>query len=329
MMRKKSDILVLAAAAVIAVAPAIATQPMTVKIFRPLNGAKVKGIIRVVAQVSGSLPKFVLFGVDKEWPHSTNVLPYSYDLNTARLSDGPHTLYARAIDAGGSEAVSRGVKVIAVNAPSSPFASVVAVSTKPASQAAPATKQAPGQPPVVLENPVKASEPKAAAAPPEEQAAKAIVPGAVADPTSVKLPAAQPASPQPAAPTVELPSDPAKPHRQVAVAVRRMASGRYLSFREALEKCGGRVWWLHSEKRAEGDVRGRNIQVRIGNREARVNGRMFELDVPARLMENRTFVAPALCSIALPVSEVNYRGDQLEMVIAWDVPSQVALLPMR
>jgi hypothetical protein len=328
MMRNRSNILVMAAAAAVVVVPAIATQPMTVKILRPLNGAKVKGIIRVVAQVSGGLPKFVVFGVDKEWPHSTNAVPYCYDLNTGRLSDGPHTLYARAIDGGGIDAVSPGVKIIGVNAPSSPFASVVAVSKKPEPQT-PTAKPVGPEHLVVLQNPVKASEPKPAAGAPQPQAAKAVVTGAAASPATARPPAEQSVSPQPAAVAVQPPAEAAKLHRQVVVALRRMGSGRCLSFREAVEKCGGRVSWLHAEKRAEGNVGGRNVQVRIGSSQVRVNGRIFDLDLPARLIENRTFVGASFCSIALPVREVSYRADRLEMVVAWEGLAQVALLPAR
>jgi hypothetical protein len=306
MTRRRSGFLFLAAAAAAAAMPSLATQAMTVKILRPLSGARVKGIIRVLAQVTGGVPKFVVFAVDKEWPHSTNVLPYSFDLNTARLSDGPHALYARAVDGAGAEAISEGVKIVVSNPVAAPFATVLAVSNsagpnKPKPQAAPApTPQIPA-PPVVLERPVNMSEAKPAVASPAQQVAKA-------EPAVAK----------------ERETD-----QCYFVSLRRMGSGHYLSFREALEKCGGRVSWVHIEKQARGSVRGRHIEVRIGSTEAHVNDRMFKLALPVRLAENRTFVPASFCSIALPVTRVSYRPDRLEMVMAWDAPPKVALLPQR
>src|SRR6266849_8659670 len=96
--------------------------PPTVSITSPTNGATVSGTISVVASASSSVGiasvQFLVDGANFGAPATTS--PYTVSLNTTTLSNGNHTLAARAKDTAGNSATSAAITVTVSNTPPPP-----------------------------------------------------------------------------------------------------------------------------------------------------------------------------------------------------------------
>ena len=139
-----------------------------IRISQPKPGAKLSGKVTVRAQAYGIQGlSYVIFGIDAEKPHSTNAEPYQYELDTTRLPDGPHTLFAEAHGRYGLLTASAPVQVIVANQPSvAPRVLVQAPAAKAEPAAAPkvaAPKPAPAAIKTVESSTAPAEKPAAAA----------------------------------------------------------------------------------------------------------------------------------------------------------------------
>jgi Bacterial Ig domain/Right handed beta helix region len=104
----------------------------TVAITSPASGATVSGTVTVSTSVSANTTS-VQFRVDgNNTSSAVTTAPFSYSLNTTKLSNGSHSLTAAASNAAGQTATSAGVTINVSNpAPTSPTVSI----TSPASGA--------------------------------------------------------------------------------------------------------------------------------------------------------------------------------------------------
>jgi hypothetical protein len=79
--------------------------PPTVSITAPPNGATISGIVNATASAADNVGVAkVEFYVDATLKATDTSSPYSFDLDTAQLSNGSHTLMAKAYDAAGNSA---------------------------------------------------------------------------------------------------------------------------------------------------------------------------------------------------------------------------------
>jgi thermitase len=88
------------------------TNPPTASISSPVNGANVSGTISVLANASDNVGvAHVDFYVDGTQFASVSSTPYNVSLNTLTLTNGTHTLQAKAYDAAGNVGTSSSVSV--------------------------------------------------------------------------------------------------------------------------------------------------------------------------------------------------------------------------
>ena len=92
------------------------TTPPTISITAPAQGTTVSGAVAVMASVSPNTIS-VQFKVDghNSGPTVTSA-PFTYSLDSTKLSDGTHSLTAEAIDASGQSTSSSAVSIIVANA---------------------------------------------------------------------------------------------------------------------------------------------------------------------------------------------------------------------
>ena len=92
------------------------TTPPTISITAPAQGTTVSGAVPVMASVSPNTIS-VQFKVDghNSGPTVTSA-PFTYSLDSTKLSDGTHSLTAEAIDASGQSTSSSAVSIIVANA---------------------------------------------------------------------------------------------------------------------------------------------------------------------------------------------------------------------
>ncbi|MGH8706823.1 MAG: Ig-like domain-containing protein, partial [Burkholderiales bacterium] len=92
------------------------TTPPTVSVTSPANGATVSGTITVTASASDDVGVIgVQFLLDDAVAVTDTTSPYSTPFDTTGVSDGPHTIAARAFDAAGNVATSSTVTVNVAN----------------------------------------------------------------------------------------------------------------------------------------------------------------------------------------------------------------------
>ena len=89
--------------------------PPTVAITTPTDGAVVNGTIPISADASDDVTiRMVRFLIDGVFVSSrTGASPYSFNYNTTQLSDGSHTILARAFDGAGHVATSTSIVTVA------------------------------------------------------------------------------------------------------------------------------------------------------------------------------------------------------------------------
>ncbi|MBU4446174.1 hypothetical protein KJ656_14030, partial [bacterium] len=89
------------------------TTPPTVSITSPADGSTVSGSVTISATASDNIgvSKVELY-VDETLKATDGTSPYSFSLNTTELSDGSHTIMAKAFDAAGNIGVSKTLEII-------------------------------------------------------------------------------------------------------------------------------------------------------------------------------------------------------------------------
>ncbi len=240
-----------------------------VRITAPANGQQVSGRIRVEAQTSVNDPAYLIFCVDGKRPHSTNAMPYAYEIDTSKLGDGSHVLavevYGRAGLAGESAPVTITVaNSITLPAPAAVVQQATAADPKAGTEAKVAivdqVAAAPRQGPTL---PVPASAALAADIPSPSSAAHA------ATPLIIVL-----------------------DERELSFDVApRISDGRtHVALRALVEQSGGTVYWLAAARQAIARRAGSELRVTIGASQAQLDGRMIELGDVATLVKGRTIV---------------------------------------
>lgn len=286
----------------------------TIRITSPTAGARVSGAIDVQASVKSTADvSYMLFGVDGDRPSSTNSTPYVFHLDTRTLTDGPHRIFVEAYDRYGmiasSEVITIHVKngsASAVQASKPPATRVAArpeaesaarvaarrttESAKTASAAATTPRSAAVSPATSVAGP--RPEPVRTAAQPRAAASRPTVPAleAVARAPSEALTAAPAAPPRPV--------DRTRGHtvvmngRAVEFDVApRIKDGRMrVGFRAVFENTGGVVSWTSKTRTATSAQPGLTVEVSIGDRVAKVNGRDVDVGMSPVIKQDRTIV---------------------------------------
>lgn len=90
------------------------TTPPTVSITSPADGSTVSGSVTISATASDNIgvSKVELYVDETLKATDGGTSPYSFSLNTTELSDGSHTIMAKAFDAAGNIGVSQTLKII-------------------------------------------------------------------------------------------------------------------------------------------------------------------------------------------------------------------------
>jgi hypothetical protein len=249
----------------------------------PKTGSTVSGTITVKVQAAEELAfDYLIIGIDDDRPFSSNSEAYRVELDTTQYADGVHYLWAEAFTTASRVAASPKVKVIVSNG------------------------NRPAPPPMQPEWAAATTPPEPMAADVEPTAAIAPAGSAPLVEPKPKPGAAQPASP---APGHLVEAKPAEPQRALSVVVmgRRLQSdvapsmsrGRVLvGFRAVLEGIGATVDWRADARVASALREGRKVEVTIGSKLARVDGREVLLDTPAHITQDRTIVPLRFCADA-------------------------------
>jgi len=95
----------------------------------------------------------------------------------------------------------------------------------------------------------------------------------------------------------------------------REVSGRVMvPLRGVLEQMGATVDWDSHSRTVLASKAGTSIELPVGSRSARVNGRMVNLDVPAMIMQGTTMVP------------LRFVGEALGADVKWDAPVQTVMI---
>jgi len=294
-----------------------------VKIASPAAGSRVADVLSIAVVVSGSAKvAYVILGIDEERPFSKNAAPYTFELDTTALSDGPHKIFAEAYDSCGLIGSSKAITIYVRNSPkpvaqarktpttriaSKPKLSApTSAAAKPAPAARAAAKQA-----------ISALVVAAAAEPQTPAAAAQVKPMRGPLPEPSRSPASQHISPALAA-TPESGSrasfaaaaagDQPRTAGERAGLVRGhtlmlngqpvlfsvspfIASGRmHAGFRGLFQATGAKVTWQARTRMAR-SIKGANtVEVACDSSVARVNGQPVDMGARASIRESRMMI---------------------------------------
>jgi hypothetical protein len=313
-----------------------------VRITSPTNGQKVKGSIRVQAQTTIDDAAYLIFCLDGTRPYSTNVRPYSYDLDTTTMADGPHTVAVEAYWRAGIRAESAPVRIEVANGGALPTATA---------QAAPAAAGRAEMPPVATTT-AGSAEPNS----PQSAVRKD-------DPFAPALMLAPPATPMPArsagattpktapaaaeaqavvgaaSPTLYVRSENAAPQQLTVVLNGRaitlevppaLENGRaHAALRRLIEGSGGAVNWLSAAKQVIAKRGGAELRVTIGVSQAQLDRRAIDLGAAPRITDGRT-VVPLRATCEPLGFKVTWSADSRTVCLnSVDAPVQVGAVLAR
>lgn len=307
---------ILAVAMVVSITGLLGASGTTVTITSPKSGARVTGPVDIQVSIKTTADvSYVLFGIDGTRPSSTNSAPYVFELDSRTIADGPHKVFAEAYDRHGMIGSSKPITIYVKNG----SASAVPLETQaPATQVAKQTT--PRSAPRVVAAPTTKGSPKTvadAAAAQGDTSASAAVPGRGPRPEPARTagqpaasaarpmaPASQTVARAPSEPVAAVPSLPDRPAdrtrghtvmlngRPVAFDVDPViTNGRMrVGFRAMFEQVGGVVSWVPETRTARSVQPSLDVEVPIGQRMAKVNGRDADLGMPAVIRSGRTIV---------------------------------------
>lgn len=287
---------------------------VSIKITSPAAGAKVSGVLTITASVRGARDvSYVVFGVDGDRPHSTNSEPYSFQLDTTVLTNGPHRIFAEAYDDYGliasSKVITISVRNRAASVAQAKKAPPAQLAEKPATPPSPtpATPTAPPAPATVA----AAAQSERAAVPSSTMLGRA----AAAEPSHVPAGAPQPlaAPPSPAEEATRAsfaaaaPADLAPPARplprlrghtvvlnghpvQFTVAPYVLNGRMQVGLRAMFEGIGARVFWLSQIRTARSIHGPTRVDVPADSRMAKVNGQPVDMGTPASIRQARLII---------------------------------------
>lgn len=343
---------VLVLAMVVSLTGMLVAAGTSIRIASPSSGARVSGIISIQASVrTDERVSYVILGIDQDRPQSSNSAPYTFEMDTRELTDGPHRIFVEAYDRYGLVGSSSVVTIYVKNGSSS----AMQVKKQPATQVATAkppapsvkTAKAPSGPPVRAAA-SSAAGARTTASPADVEAAAAVAPmmsgrGPVPAPThaaaDTTIAATRPGTASaPARPGVASgPVGSAPPMPQIASAsprgttrshtvvlngqavefdvAPRIVDGRmHVAFRSMFENEGSKVTWDARSKTAMSVKGALEVQVPIGTRIARVNGRDVDMGVAASITKGRTIIP------------VRFFGQTVGANVSWDAATQTAML---
>ncbi len=292
---------ILAVAMVVSVTALLGASGTTASITSPASGARVSGTVDIQVSIKTTAEvSYVLLGIDGTRPASTNSAPYVFALDTRTLSDGAHRIFVEAYDRHGMLSSSKPITLYVKNG---------AASAVPLEAQAPAPRVATARP--TKESPKTVADAEAAK---RDASASAAVPGRGPRPEPARTaaesaavaarpmaPASQAvarASSEPVAAVPERPVDRTRGHtvvlngRPVAFDVAPIITdGRMrVGFRAMFERIGADVSWAPKTRTATSVQPALEVEVPIGQRVARVNGRDADLGMPAVIRSGRTVV---------------------------------------
>jgi len=313
-----------------------------VRITSPANGQKVKGSIRVEAQTTIDDAAYLIFRLDGRRPHSTNVRPYYYELDTTALADGPHALAVEVYGRAGVIAESAPVKIEVVNGGALPTATAQVAPATPAGAKMSSVAATTADPP--------APSPSQSAVGEDQAPAAALILGPQAVPTLSRSANSTQRKIAPAAaealavadaesPTLYVRSEHAVPPQLTVVLDGRelafevppgVEGGRaYGPLRRLIEGSGGAVNWLSAAKQAIAKRAGVELRVTIGASEAQLDGRAVDLGAAPRLSDGRT-VVPLRAACEPLGLKVTWSADSRTVRLhSADAPVQVGALLAR
>lgn len=289
----------------------------TIRITSPAAGARVAGAVEVRASIrTDASIAYVVLGVDGGRPQSTNSAPYVFTLDTRTLSDGAHRIFVEAYDRYGLLGSSK-VITIHINNGSAP--AVEAQQTPTTQVAAKPGGESPDRTPAKHEAraDTEVVSPRGPLPEPTRTAAKRDLSATRPDVPALQATARIPSGP--------LSDAPPKPHRladrtrghtvvlngrpiefDVApyIADDRMRVG----FRAMFERTGAEVSWIPETRTARSEHRSLQVDVLVGSRLARVNGREVDIGMPALIRQGRTMI-PVRFFAAATGSAVYWDGE--------------------
>lgn len=278
-----------------------------VRITSPKDGQQTKGRIRVEVQTKVEEPAYVIFCVDGARPHSTNVQPYYFELDTTALTDGSHVLAAEVYSRQGLLGQSAPVTIRVANLPAvSPEPTAVAqqpIAAAEPSRTASESRQAAPKPGLAARDAAADARSSAARPNPPQVLGGALLIGPAAAPAAAtqrdeKQPSAQAALP--GCPKLRAPSlDAALPVVTVILDGRTLAfdvapavcEGKALgALRTLIEQSGGAVNWVAAARQAVAKTMRAQLRVTIGAAQADLDGRVIDLGATVKLQSGRTIV---------------------------------------
>jgi hypothetical protein len=332
------------------------------KITSPKDKAKVSGTVQVKAQLTTSGPiAYVLLVVDGTRPISMNSAPWTFELDTRELANGPHEVSVEAYDSHSLIAASKAItiytnndapepEVVVAKQPPTPAKATAAAPAPKMHAAKPAAKTQTARTPKAVapaakvqtavpapkaqavapaaEVPTSTAAPGVTLEPRAIETAEAIATGASAAPimtmrgpgpeptrtAALETPAARGtelvkaetsaasvAAPSPATPPAVKVAQSSLPHSTPMVMIdgqsldadvaSMLVHGRMHSgFRALFAATGARVDWIPSERTALCVAGSLTVEVPVGSRVARVNGREVDMGGIATIKDGRTMV---------------------------------------
>ncbi len=307
-----AGVLVLAMAA--SITGLMGAPGVTINLVSPKAGARVSGVVDIQASIRASADiTYVLFGVDGDRPYSTNSAPYIFELDTRTLADGAHRIFVEAYDRYGMVGSSKTITIYVRNG-----SAAVAQAQKPTATRLAAAPSADSATRVAAE---RATEPKRdtaavsgesrTAAPAGPAAGRGPLPEPVHTAVQPQVPPMRPTGPAglatasaPSAAVSDLPpaprrlADRTRGHTVVLngrpvecdVATDIVKGRMRVGFRAIFERLGAAVSWIPETRTAKSVQPAMEVEVSIGQRLARVNGREVDIGMPAFIREGRTTI---------------------------------------
>lgn len=320
----------------------------SIRISSPRPGAHVSGLITVQASVRSDVRiSYVILVIGDDRPQSSNSAPYSFELDTRELPDGPHRIFVEAYDRYGLVGSSSVTTIYVKNGSSSTRQVKKEPATQVASRpSAPAVRTAKAEPkrparsadakavspargkasPAASQETAAVSPPMPARGPmpaPVHSASDTVVaasaPGAVAPPARASV-ASKPVGAKP--PLPQIAAARVSGHTVLLngravdfdVAPRVVKGRMHVAFRSMFESQGARVTWDPATKTARSVKRALTVEVPIGERMARVNGSRVDMGATASIRKGRTIIP------------VRFFGEVVGAAVHWDSATRTAMV---
>ncbi len=338
-------------AMVISVSGLLGATGTSIKIASPKSGARVSGVVTIQASIrTDEKVSYVILGVDEERPQSSNSAPFTFQLDTTELTNGPHRVFIEAYDryglVGSSAVITINVKngsstapqqvkrqpatqvakgptasaprQTAKAAPTSPTISRASVGLKPAASteiSASVQSSATASPLIAGRGPLPAPSRTAA-----ETKLAAVRPGPASAPVVSSVASGPAGSSAPPMPKIA-----AKAVRGHTVVVNGKAvqfdvapavvNGQMqVAFRTVFESQGSKVTWNATSRTARSEKGALVVEVPVGQREAKVSGKTVDMGMKASITSGRTMIP------------VRFFATAVGAAVSWDSETRTAMV---